>query len=192
MKDKQTTTLVKFLNSIKRAAFVLPAMLAGCAGIPSGVQPVRDFDLSRYLGTWYEIARLDHRFERGLTNVSATYSLRDGGGINVVNRGYDERAGRWREARGRAHLVGASTTGHLKVSFFWPFYGSYVVMALDREWYGYALICGPSRSYLWILARDRALAQPVLDKLVARASDLGFNTAELIFVEHDRPDEQNL
>ncbi|HPC93977.1 MAG TPA: lipocalin family protein [Sedimentisphaerales bacterium] len=169
-----------------RLLWLAPAVLTGCAGAPSGIRPVQDFDLSRYLGTWYEIARLDHSFERGLSNVSATYTMRKDGGVNVLNKGYDKRKDQWKQAKGKAYFVGEPTTGHLKVSFFGPFYGSYVIIALDRDQYSYALVCGPSRSYLWILARDRSLDPSVVDMLAARAKELGFDTDALIWVEHDR------
>ena len=99
------------------------ALLAGCAQIPDGVQAVEGFDTARYLGKWYEIARLDHRFERGLTNVTAVYTARDDGSIGVDNRGFDPAKGEWRQAEGRAKLAGAPGSGMLKVSFFGPFYG---------------------------------------------------------------------
>ncbi|MBN2132779.1 MAG: lipocalin family protein [Sedimentisphaerales bacterium] len=172
----------------KRLLLLAPALLAGCVSVPDGIEPVRDFDVQRYLGTWYEIARLDHSFERGLSNVSATYTRRDTGRIDVLNRGFDERSGKWKEARGRAYLVGDPTTAHLKVSFFRPFYGSYVVIALEPDDYAYAMVCGASRSYLWILAREKTLDRSVRDDLVARAQRLGFQTNELIFVEHNRSD----
>lgn len=163
-------------------------LLAGCAVIPSGVQPVKDFEVDRYTGKWYEIARLDHRFERGLSNVSATYTLRSDEGVDVLNRGYDVKSDKWKEARGRAYFAGGKDVGQLKVTFFWPFYGGYNVIALDREGCTYAMVCGPNRSYLWILARERRLDPAVLDKLIAKAAALGFDTDELIVVEHDLPD----
>jgi apolipoprotein D and lipocalin family protein len=165
---------------------LIPVLLAACAGIPEGVEPVTDFDLQRYLGRWYEIARLDHSFERGLSNVSATYRLLSDGGIEVVNRGYDEGKESWREARGRAYPVGDPSVGRLKVSFFGPFYGGYNVLALDKENYRYALVCGPSRDYLWILARSRTLDPAVLQKLIAEARQHGFDTDRLIYPVHDR------
>ncbi len=163
-------------------------LLAGCARIPDGVEPVTGFDLRRYLGHWYEIARLDHSFERGLSNVTATYGLRTDGGIEVVNRGYDEEKGRWREARGRAYPVGDPSVGRLKVSFFGPFYGGYNILALDQENYRYALVCGPSRDYLWVLARRRTLSTATLHSLIAEARRLGFDTEQLIYPVHDRTD----
>jgi apolipoprotein D and lipocalin family protein len=174
-------------RSIK--AWLLLAMLslgAGCTGIPEGVTAVHDFELERYLGTWYEIARLDHRFERGLSNVTATYTPRDDGGVDVRNRGYDESAGEWDEATGKAYPVGEPDVGRLKVSFFGPFYGAYNILELDREAYRYALVAGPNRSYLWILARSPDPDPLTVERLVAKAAELGFPTNELIRVQHDR------
>ena len=159
---------------------------AGCTGIPDGVTVVQNFELERYLGTWYEIARLDHRFERGLSNVTATYTPRDDGGLHVVNRGYDESAGEWDEATGKAYFVGEADVGRLKVSFFGPFYGAYNILELDREAYQYALVAGPNRSYLWILTRSPNPDPATVARLVATAAELGFPTGELIRVQHDR------
>jgi apolipoprotein D and lipocalin family protein len=161
-------------------------LLSACTGVPEGLKPVGGFEVRRYLGQWYEIARFDHRFERGLTDVSATYSLREDGGINVVNRGYDRKRGKWQEASGRAYFLGSPHTGSLKVSFFGPFYGGYHVIALDREAYRYAVVSGPSRDYLWILARERQLPEPLLKSLVAQARQAGFDTSQLIYVAHTR------
>ena len=163
--------------------WIVCAALTGCAQIPEGVQPVTGFDATRYVGTWYEIARLDNRFERGLTRITATYSARDDGGIDVLNRGFDEAKGEWREARGRARFVGPRDVGQLEVSFFGPFYGGYNVVDLDPS-YSYSLVVGPNRSYLWILARDARPPREAVDRLVARARELGFDTGALIYVPH--------
>ena len=164
-------------------------LLGGCAvAPPSGVTPITGFELDRYLGKWYEIARLDHSFERGLSNVSATYGVREDGGVAVLNRGYDDRAGVWKEAEGRAYFIGESTVGSLKVSFFGPFYGGYHIVALDRANYSHALISGPSRDYLWILARTRSVSPAVLENLLQQARALGFATDRLILVKQDRDD----
>jgi apolipoprotein D and lipocalin family protein len=168
---------------------LLSVILAGCANMPSGIQVVQDFNVSRYQGKWYEIARLNHSFERGLNNVSATYTLRSDGGIDVLNRGFDKKSGLWKQAKGRAYFIKESTVGRLKVSFFWPFYGGYNVIALDQENYSYALVCGPNKSYLWILAREKTLSRTIIDKLVKTAENLGFSVDKLVFVEHDRSDE---
>jgi len=170
---------------MRKLILVAVLALAGCTGTPEGIEPVDDFELEPYLGTWYEIARLDHRFERGLSNVTATYSLREDGGVAVVNRGFRTGKGEWDEARGKAYFIGDPDIGRLKVSFFGPFYGAYNVFELGEN-YEYAMIAGPDRSYLWILARQPRLPQAELDELLARAEAVGYDTSELIFVEHDR------
>jgi len=163
------------------------ACCAGCTGVPDGVDVVDGFELDRYLGTWYEIARLDHSFERGLTNVTAEYSLREDGGVAVLNRGYREDKGEWDEASGKAYFVDEPDVGRLKVSFFGPFYGGYNIVELDKTDYSYSMIVGPNRSYLWILARSPDVDQAIVDRLVARAESLDFPTDELIFVDHAEP-----
>ena len=157
--------------------------LVGCTGVPSGIQPVDRFDVERYLGRWYEIARLDHSFERGLTHVTAEYSMRPDGRITVLNRGFDAKAGKWKQAKAVAELRGASDVGSLKVTFFWPFSAGYHVIDLDHDEYRYAMVTGSSRSMFWILSRTPSLPKAVLDRLLARAGELGFATGELIFVE---------
>jgi len=158
--------------------------LLGCTRVPAGLQPVTGFDSQRYLGKWYEIARLNHSFERGLTNVTAEYAARPDGSLSVVNRGYDPRAGKWREARAVARFRGDRTVGSLRVCFFWPFWGGYHIIALDQKDYRYAMVTGPSRSYLWILAREPRLAGQVTAELVAKAKEWDFAVDKLIHVEH--------
>lgn len=159
--------------------------LISCTSLPDGLQPVTGFDLQRYLGTWHEIARLDHRFERGLTRVTAEYALRPDGRVSVLNRGFDEAKGTWKEARGVAKFRGDRGVASLKVSFFGPFYGGYHILDLDRDAYRWAVVCGPSRSYLWILAREKVLDRDLLDTLVAKAKGWGFETEKLIFVSQE-------
>jgi apolipoprotein D and lipocalin family protein len=163
----------------------LSALTTGCLGIPKGATAVEDFELERYLGTWYEIARLDHGFERGLSRVQAQYSLREDGGVRVINRGFDTTEGRWSEAEGKAYFIGDEDIGRLKVSFFGPFYGAYNIVELDRQNYSYALVTGPDTEYLWILARDPEIDPAIVDRLVSTAAALGFPVEELIFPEHD-------
>ncbi len=159
-------------------------MVAGCVRVPQGVEPVTGFEVERYLGDWYEIARLDHSFERGLHEVSAAYTLMDDGGIKVVNRGYNPEKDEWKEATGKAYFVGDPGTGRLKVSFWGPFYGAYNIIALDKADYSHAMVCGPTRSYLWILARNPDMPEALKNELVKKAENLGFKTGELIFVTH--------
>jgi apolipoprotein D and lipocalin family protein len=156
-------------------------LLAGCLGYPTTVTPVQEFDIDRYLGTWYEIARLDHSFERGLDQVTAQYSLRDDGGVTVINRGYSQQEKEWKEARGRAYFVHASDEGYFKVSFFGPFYGSYIIFELDKKDYQYAFVAGPDTSYLWFLSRTPKVDQALVDHFIQRAQSLGFDTDALIF-----------
>lgn len=172
----------------KKAAGLLAyaLTLAGCLGVPEGATPVGNFDVQRYLGKWYEIARLDHRFERGLSRVTAEYSQRDDGGIRVINRGYNAEKGAWSEAEGKAYFVESPEVGMLKVSFFGPFYGAYNVIALDREHYQWAMIVGPDTSYLWILARHPELDPAVLERLLEQAEALGVDTSALIYPDHAR------
>lgn len=165
------------------AVITLLFLMTGCTGVPKGIEPVTGFDQQRYLGTWYEIARLDHSFEEGLSQVTAEYSLNNDGSIKVVNRGYNAEAGEWKEAEGRAVFVGDSNVGHLKVSFFGPFYASYVVFELDDQ-YTTAYITGYDRDYLWLMSRTPEVSDEVLAAFRARAEAKGFELKELILVEH--------
>ena len=121
---------------------LIVTLLTSCIGIPEGITAVDGFEIKRYLGTWYEIARLDHRFETGLENISATYSMREDGGVDVLNKGWDITAKKWHEAKGKAYFVDQADKGMLKVSFFGPFYGGYNVIALDKN-YTYSMVTGP-------------------------------------------------
>ncbi|MDP3875442.1 MAG: lipocalin family protein [Methylobacter sp.] len=161
------------------------SVLTGCTGIPEGIKAVDGFDINRYLGTWYEIARLDHRFERGLEKISATYTLREDGGVDVLNKGWDVKAGEWSQAQGKAYFVEQPDKGRLKVSFFGPFYGGYNIIELDKQNYAYSMVTGPDRSYFWILSRTPQLPEAKLQALLKRAKALGFATDQLIFVKHD-------
>lgn len=163
----------------------LVLLFTGCTGIPEDVKPVDDFKVQDYLGRWYEIARLDHSFERGLTHVTADYAIREDGGLRVTNRGYSAKEKRWKEAVGKAYFVNETDKGSLKVSFFGPFYGSYVIIDLDRKDYQYSLVCGPDKSYLWILSRTPSMRSEVKNRLIAKAAALGFDTGKLIYVSHD-------
>lgn len=159
-------------------------LLASCTGIPENIKPVESFEVQRYVGTWYEIARLDHSFERGLSQVTAEYSLRDNGGLNVINRGYSKEDKEWKAADGKAYFVDKADIGHLKVSFFGPFYSSYVIFELDKVNYQYALVSGADKDYFWILARQPNPDKVLLEKLIEQAQSAGFATDKLIMVEH--------
>jgi apolipoprotein D and lipocalin family protein len=174
---------------MRQTLFVLVLLLTACMGVPDNVKVIERVDASQYLGTWYEIARLDHSFERGLEKVTATYSAKEDGGIKVLNRGFNVKKNEWKEAEGKAYFVDApnadkTNTGKLKVSFFGPFYGAYNIIALDAN-YQHVMICGPDKSYLWILSRTPQLAEPIKQELVAKAKALGFATDTLIYVKHN-------
>lgn len=165
--------------------FLLIVLLGGCVSAPQNIKPVDGFELNRYLGQWYEIARLDHAFERGLANITAEYSLREDGGVKVVNKGFSAADNKWKEAEGKAYFVGDPQQGYLKVSFFGPFYGAYIVFELDKEGYQYAFVTSYDKSYLWLLARTPAVSAEVLNRFVQKSAELGFATDKLIFPKQD-------
>jgi apolipoprotein D and lipocalin family protein len=176
---------------IRYGSFLMLAFLfTGCVGVPKGVQPVQGFQLDRYLDRWYEIARLDHPFERGLSYVTADYRMREDGGVRVMNRGYSEKKQKWSSAEGKAYFVKSPDQGYLKVSFFGPFYGSYVIFELDHKGYQYAVVSGPNKSYLWVLARTPELEPELEQKLISKAAALGFDTTKLVFPEQKQPPPQ--
>ena len=177
------------MNAIRRHQALLYLSLAmlisGCTGLPKGVEPVDNFQLSQYLGKWYEIARLDHSFERGLSHVSAEYSLLDDGGVKVINRGFLAEDGIWKEAEGKAYFVGKKNEGYLKVSFFGPFYGTYAVFGLDQKAYQYSFVAGFNKSYLWLLSRKPTVSDKLIQDFIKKSKALGFNTDKLIFTKQD-------
>ena len=164
---------------------ILSLLLTGCIGYPEKVKPITGFDLNRYVGKWYEIARLDHSFERGLERVTAEYSFREDGGITVKNRGFSNKNGKWNEALGKAFFTGNSSEGYLKVSFFGPFYGAYVIFELDKENYQYAFVSGPSTSYLWFLSRTPTVSDKLKAEFETTSKELGFTTQDLIWVNQE-------
>lgn len=167
--------------TLKALLLLSLAMLSACTGVPEKVTPVSGFELDRYLGKWYEIARLDHSFERGLSHISARYSLREDGGVRVLNQGFNTEEGEWQQAEGKAYFVEAADQGYLKVSFFGPFYGSYIVFELDKDNYQYAFISGPNTDYLWLLSRTPEVSDALKQRFIAEAKKRGFDSAQLIF-----------
>lgn len=166
-------------------------LAAGCGSLPKGLKPVENFQLHRYLGTWYEIARLDHSFERGRDNVTASYYLAPDNSVTVTNRGRDTKTGQYQTARARAVFMGKSDIASLKVTFFWPFWGAYHVIALDKQDYNWAMVTSSSRDYFWILSRTPTLDPLVLNELVSQAKDWQFATDKLIFPVHDEKKEKD-
>jgi len=152
--------------------------------MPEGAKPITSFQKEKYLGKWYEIARLDFKFEKDLNNTTANYSVNEDGSIRVQNRGFNYKTKEWKEAIGKAKFREDDTIAKLKVSFFAPFYGSYNVIALDED-YKYALICGKNLDYLWILSREKTIPEEIKQSYLKIASDLGYNVNDLIWVEHN-------
>ena len=156
-----------------------------CATIPKGAVAVSPFDKGKYLGKWYEIARMDFKFERNLNNTTANYSLNKNGSIKVVNQGFNYVTNEWKQAVGIAKFTGNENVAKLKVSFFGPFYSGYNVIALDKE-YKYALVVGKNLSYIWLLSRQITIPEDVKQDYLDLAQRLGYETSSLIWVKHDQ------
>lgn len=163
-------------------ASVLLLAFSGCTKSYPPLETVKEVDLQRYLGTWYEIARYEHYFEKGCTNVTASYALKETGDIEVLNRCTDEE-GRNKEAKGIAYAVDESNS-RLKVSFFRPFYGDYWILLLDEE-YRYALVGNPSREYLWILSRTPQLDEAIVQSILQKLPSLGYTAEPLIWTKQE-------
>jgi len=147
------------------------------------METVKTLDLNRYLGSWYEIARFDHSFERGLVGTKANYSLQPNGMIKVVNSGYKNTLdGEYKEAIGKAKFASDKNLAHLRVSFFWIFYSDYYVLELDEQNYSYAMIGSSSDKYFWILSRTLQLPKATLDTLINKAKERGYDTTKIIYV----------
>lgn len=175
----------KFLVAGTILIVMIISVLNSCRSIPKGAVAVKPFDSKMYLGKWYEIARLDFRFEKNLNNTTADYSFNKDGSIRVVNRGYNYKTNKWKEAIGKAKFRSSPDEGQLKVSFFGPFYSGYNVLAIDYE-YKYALIAGKNLNYLWLLSREKTMPENIKEGYLKKASDLGYNVSELIWVEHNK------
>lgn len=161
------------------------AVISGCASsVPHGINPVANFNVQRYAGTWYEIARIDHSFEKGLINTTGTYSLNPDGTLKVVNRGYDPARNAWKETEGKAKFAGSRHVGALKVSFFGPFYGGYNIVHLSDD-YLTSMVIGDSPKFLWILSRSKTVPEDQMRALLSQAQTLGVDTSAVIRVPQD-------
>ena len=152
--------------------------ISSCNSTEIDNSTVKSVDLNRYLGSWYEIAKYDHVFERGLDYAMANYTLRDDGKIDVLNTGIKD--GRAKDAKGIAKLT--NTPGLFRVSFFGPFFGDYRIMMLDPD-YQYALIGGSNENFLWILSRTPELDEATQALILAEADRRGYKTNRLIWVK---------
>ena len=157
-------------------------------GRRNNLDVVPHVDLNRYVGQWYEIARLPNRFEKKCANsVTATYSLRTDGKIEVVNR-CRKSSGDYTTAKGKAKVVDKTTNAKLKVTFFWPFYGDYWILDLGKN-YEYAVVGAPNRKYLWILSRSPKMDETVYRQLLAKMAARGFKTEQMIKTPHPEINE---
>lgn len=166
------------------AAATVAVLLNSCVAIPKGAKAVRPFNQQRYLGTWYEVARMDFKFEKNLSDVSATYSLNTDGSIRVDNKGYNYVQRKWKESIGKAKPVKDAGTGRLKVSFFGPFYAGYNVIAVDSD-YRYALVAGNNLNYLWLLSREKSIPATIQTAYLKQAQALGYDVSKLVWTKHE-------
>ena len=166
------------------ALILLLIIAASCSpSIPEGAKAVSPFDSEKYLGKWYEIARIDFKHEKNLNNTTAEYSMKEDGTIKVDNRGFNTRNQEWEQAIGKAKFVKDKNVAMLKVSFFGPFYSGYNVIAIDDD-YQYALVAGKNFDYLWILSRTTEIPEDVKNDYLGIASSVGYDTNRLLWVEH--------
>ena len=145
---------------------------------------VPNFDLKKYLGLWYEIARMDFYWEKDKTNTTARYLMNEDGTVQVINRGYDENKKEWKKSKGIAKQTKVGF-GKFKVSFFGPIYSAYNVIDID-EHYQHALVAGKNTDYLWILSRQKSLPDGIKDRFLKKAETLGYETEKLVWPTHDK------
>lgn len=158
---------------------------SSCASIPKNATAVHNFEVNRYLGSWYEISRFDYRFEKDLDNVAAQYRLNDNGTIKVINSGYNLKKNEWKSTKGEAKFKKNKSIAEIKVSFFKPFYSGYNVVAIDKE-YKYALVAGRNLNYLWILSREKTIPENIKKEYLSLAQKIGYDTSKLVWVKHDK------
>jgi lipocalin len=164
-------------------------LFAGCGtdkAFVEGLPRIMSFDVQKYMGVWYEVARFQHSFEKDVQKTTATYTLRPDGTVDVVNAGVlISDPSKRSEAKAVAHIVEGDRLGYLRVSFFRPFYGDYRIIALDEKNYQYALVTSSSRDYLWILSRTRTMDAAVYNGLVETAKRSGLDTSKLFQVPQE-------
>jgi apolipoprotein D and lipocalin family protein len=175
----------KYIAPVLIGAGIALALYSCGSKIPKKAVAVTNFDKAKYLGKWYEIARLDYKWERDLDNVTAEYSLNDNGTIKVDNKGYNVKKDKWEESIGKAKFVKKDNVGMLKVSFFGPFYSGYNVIAVDND-YKYALVAGESLKYMWILSRETTIPESVKADFLIKAREIGYEVSDLVWVKHDK------
>lgn len=158
--------------------------------IPKGVEAVKPFDINKYMGKWYEIARMDYFFEKNLNNCTAEYSMDKDGEIKVINRGYNYKKNRMEESEGKAEFVDSPDEARLKVSFWGPFYSAYNVIAIDKD-YKNALVAGKDMKHMWLLSRESKMAEETIEYFLQQAESYGYDTSKLIWVDQNELTVQN-
>ncbi|TFF35968.1 lipocalin family protein [Mucilaginibacter psychrotolerans] len=171
------------LAGIGAAALIVS--FSSCVSIPKGAKAVKPFQKDRYLGKWYEICRMDFKFEKNLNNVTANYTLKDDGSIKVDNKGYNYLKKEWKESTGKAKFVENDDVARLKVSFFGPFYAGYNVIAIDKD-YKYAMVAGNNLEYLWLLSRETTIPPAIITEYLKQAKSLGYDVNKLVWTKHDK------
>ncbi|WAJ70119.1 lipocalin family protein [Catenovulum adriaticum] len=172
---------------------ILSLGLLSCTGLPDKIKPVDSFELDAYLGKWHEVARLPHSFEEDMNQVTAEYQLNQDGSVKVINRGFNLCEQKWDKAEGNANFVDEKSKGYLKVSFFGPFYGSYVVFELGPKLngqYQYSFVSGPNTDYLWLLSRTKDVSAQTKQAFIKKAKQADFNTNKVIWVNELNQCEQ--
>lgn len=174
--------------SVKRLFITAAGLFAGYKlykaynpRIPANVAPITGFEVGRYLGKWYEVGRIENRFEKGLIKTTAEYTLNGDGTVNVLNSGVDALTGRHKRVSGTAVFVREKYEGALKVSFFGPFYGGYNIVALDED-YRWAIVIGSSEKYFWVLCRMPEIPSELKDRAIKIALDVGVNPTKINWV----------
>lgn len=181
MKNKKELIAFAILGA---GAAAIALGLSSCVSIPKGAKAVKPFYKEKYLGKWYEIARLDFKYEKGLDHVSATYSVKNSSTIRVDNKGYSAADDKWKESIGKAKLVSGEDEGRLKVSFFGPFYAGYNVIAIDPD-YRYAMVAGNNLKYLWLLSREKTMPEQVKNTYLQQAKGLGYDINNLVWTKQE-------
>ncbi|WP_400262794.1 lipocalin family protein [Sphingobacterium sp. SG20118] len=174
----------------KKSLFILAATAVATLAynafkpIKSKVKVVEPFDIDRYLGSWYEIARLDFKWEKGLSQVTATYSKHEDGSIRVNNQGFHKQKNKWNQSVGKAKFIDLPTRAALKVSFFGPFYSGYHVVKIDKD-YQYALVFGDTLDYMWILSREKVIPEEIKLDFLKYARNSGYAIEKLVWTLQD-------
>lgn len=163
---------------------LVAGLAVSCSTTDFSLSTADNVDLTKYMGTWYEIARIDFTFEKNLKNTTADYRMNKDGTVMVLNTGFNEKKNRWQSSEGRARMRKDSKSSELEVSFFGPFYSDYNILEIMGD-YEYALVAGKNNDYLWILSRTKTIPDDVKSAFLEKAKKLGFDTNRLIWVSQD-------